>query len=109
MYVSITGLRLHHPLKAPRFWWHAVRAMAQAQADPGCRQVDARKIDGVHHTRSLWESEAAMRAYLTRGAHLRAMKQFRRIATGGTIGFEADALPDWEACRRIWEDQARQY
>ena len=61
----------------------------------GLISVQARKIGGVHHTVTLWESEAAMRAYLVTGAHLGAIKAFHRLATGRTIGFECEAPPTW--------------
>ncbi len=75
-YVSITGLQLRSPFYAPAFWWHAVRSMRQAYAAPGLISAQARKIRGVHHTVTLWDNEAAMRAYLVTGAHLGAMKAF---------------------------------
>ena len=106
-YVSITGLSLKSPLQAPAFWWHAVRAMGQARATPGLIRAEARRIGGVHHTLTLWESREAMRAYLTTGAHLAAMKAFHRLATGATIGFDCDIPPDWGEVPEIYATRAR--
>ena len=106
-YVSITGLTVTRVWHMPRFWVHATRAMVQAQAADGCLAADARTIRGVHHTRSLWASRAHMLAYLRSGAHLAAMKTYPRIGTGRVLGFEADALPDWDETRRRWEAEGR--
>jgi len=101
MYVSITGLRLKAIHHAPQFWWHAFRSMRQALAAEGNISAEARTIDGVHHTLSAWVDENSMRAFLVIGGHLAAMKAFRHIATGKTIGFSADTLPDWQAAHAV--------
>lgn len=107
MYVSITGLRLRAPWKAPRFWFHAIRSMAQARRAPGNLAASARTIRGVQHTLTAWETRRAMLAYLNAGAHGRAMRGFDAMATGSTYGFETDALPDWTEARCLWETKAR--
>lgn len=109
MYLSITGLELRRAAYAALFWPMAAASMRQALRDPDCLRADARTIRGVHHTRSLWTSEAAMRRFLTRGAHGAAMRRFDRIATGKTLGFEADELPDWEEVHRLWREDGRTY
>ncbi len=105
MYIAITGLRLHGPLHAPRFWLHAARSMKQAQSAEGNIYADARTIDGVHHTLSAWRDRKAMAAFLATGAHGRAMKVFPKIATGGTVGYLADRIPDWNEARLIWQQR----
>jgi hypothetical protein len=106
-YISITGLELKSVLSAPAFWWHAIRSMQQARSAPGIIQADARQINGVHHTLTVWDSEAAMRRYLVSGAHLEAMKAFHSLATGRTIGYLAERPPDWDEVHAIWKDRAR--
>lgn len=107
MYISITGLKLNGPLSAPRFWWHALRSMAQAKRAPGNISADARLIDGVHHTLTVWSDRAAMLKYLRSGAHLQAMRTFHDIATGAVTGYEADAPPTWAELPAIWRDRGR--
>ena len=108
MYISITGLKLNGPLSAPRFWWHALRSMAQAQRAAGNISANARIIDGIHHTVTVWTDKAAMRAYLVAGAHRQAMKAFRGIATGAVLGFEAEAAPEWCDVHELWRTRGRQ-
>jgi hypothetical protein len=59
--------------------------MRQAYATSGLSRAQTRRIRGVHHTLTVWESETAMRAYLVTGAHLCAMKAAHRLATWRTV------------------------
>lgn len=107
VYVSMTGLRLRSPWQAPRFWFHALGAMAQARAASGLLRAEARRIDGVHHTLTVWESRDAMRAFLRTGAHATAMRVFPRFATGKVFGYAADAPPDWPDALALWQAHGR--
>jgi quinol monooxygenase YgiN len=107
-YVSITGLQLKSAIHAPRFWFYAIRAMNQAKAASGNIAVQARRINGVHHTVSVWESRQAMLAYLGQGAHLAAMKNFKAMATGKVLGFEADHAPSWQEVHSLWKTRGRE-
>jgi hypothetical protein len=82
--------------------------MAQAKSAPGNISTDARNIDGVQHTLTIWTDEAAMRAYLVRGAHMQAMRAFHSIATGKTIGFTSETIPTWADARAFWEERGRE-
>lgn len=106
-YISITGLQLKAKRHSLRFWWHAIGSMRQAQKAEGNLGIDARQINGVHHTRTVWTDEAAMRRYLVTGAHLKAMQAFGSIATGKTMGFESDQVPDWDEVHALWQTKAR--
>ena len=107
VYVSITGLRLKGFHHAPLFVWHAVASMRQAQASEGNLVAEARKIDGVHHTLTVWQDETAMRRFLVSGPHLKAMRAFPRIATGSTVGFPAETAPDWSEVHGIWRERGK--
>ena len=43
-----------------------------------------------------WESREIMLKYLRSGAHLKAMKAFKQIATGPTYGYESESIPSWD-------------
>lgn len=107
VYVSITGLQLKKFWYAPVFWRHALAAMAQAKKADGCLSADATTISGVHHTLSVWTSREAMRTYLITGAHLNAMKNYQKIATGKVYGFETTTIPDWGTAHTLWLDKGR--
>lgn len=101
-YVSITGLRVKSIFHYPRFYWLAITAMSQAQGSAGLIRAEARTINGVHHTLSIWENESSMRAFLLTGAHLQAMRAFKHIATGKTVGYVTTDWPDWSKVHDIW-------
>jgi hypothetical protein len=105
--VSVTGLRLHSRRHLPRFLWHAVRAMRQAQAAPGNLRAEARTVDGVHHTLTVWEDGRAMGAYVRSGPHRAASAIFHDIATGRLLTYRADGEPTWEEAVARWHAEAR--
>lgn len=107
MYISITGLTVKSWLQSPTFWWHAIRSMRQARQADGNLSAESRTINGVHHTVSAWRDEAAMKAYLTTGAHLSALKVFKKIAKGKTLGFQSDVIPNWSNVHDLWRTQGR--
>lgn len=106
-YISITGLKLKAPWHALSFWWHAIRSMRQAISAPGNLRAETKTINGVHHTLTVWESPAAMRAYLTTSPHKEAMSAFSKIATGKVYGYLADVPPDWSEVHDIWLTKGR--
>lgn len=106
LHVSITGLRLKRSWHAPAFWLHAIAAMAQARRARGCLSAEARTVDGVHHTLSVWTDRGAMLAYLRAGAHARAMRLFPVIAEGRTLSLTTATPPDWPEAVALWRAQA---
>jgi hypothetical protein len=108
VYISITGLKLKSIIHVPRFWWYAIRSMVQAQSAAGNISAEARTKNGIHHTVSVWKNKEAMRAYLVAGNHIKAMRVFKRIATGKVLGFEADAAPPWNEVHELWRTRARE-
>ncbi len=81
-------------------WWKTARPGGiddLAGGAPQCR----------HRTLSVWAHETAMRAYLISEPRLKAMKVFRAIATGRTLGFTAETPPDWSAVHDLWPTEGR--
>ena len=103
VYVSITGLKPRGILSFLIFARHAIPSKIQADSSKGILSVEVKTMDGIHHTLSVWESKEQMLAYLRTGAHLKAMKVFRKIATGKTYGYASDRVPDWKEARALWE------
>jgi hypothetical protein len=105
MYVSITGLTPKGLLGTQRFWVLAVPSFRQAQRAPGNLFCEVRRIQNYQCTLTAWTSRDAMLDYLRSGTHLKAMKAFKRIATGKSFGYEADSVPSWaEAFERLVRD-----
>jgi len=82
--------------------------MVQAKSAVGNISADARTIGGIHHTVSLWQSREHMLTYLRQGAHLQAMKNFKRVGTGKVLGYEADSVPDWGEVHELWKSKGRE-
>ena len=104
-YVSITGFRVRSAWHLPGFFWHAVRSMRQAQAADGNVLAEAQRIEGVFHTLSVWRDRKAMLAYLTTGAHRKAMAASVNLGAGYACGFEGDLVPDWAEVHALWLEE----
>ena len=109
VYVSITGLRVRNWWQELRFWRHAVASMRQAKRSEGNLFAEARTINGIRHTLTVWETETAMRRFLYRGPHREAIKAFPSLATGKTFGYVTDAPPDWDQVHQMWQDRGKTY
>ena len=83
--------------------------MSQAKRADGIISADARTINGVHHTLTVWESETAMRRFLYRAAHRKAIKAFPEFASGKTFGFLTNEPPGWDQVHEIWTNRGREY
>lgn len=83
--------------------------MRQARASTGNLSAEARSINGVMHTASVWESRSAMLAFIHQGAHQQAIAAFPTFATGKTFGYETETVPNWSQVHQDWLDYGRSY
>lgn len=51
----------------------------------------------------------SLRTFVGTGPHLKAVKSFRKIATGSTYHYESDTIPSWEEARQLWEANYKEY
>ena len=73
-FVSVTRLRLRSVRFLPSFAFHAWRSTAQMRKAFGFRRaLVLPDRSWTFWTMSLWDSEAAMRAYIMEGSHRTAM------------------------------------
>lgn len=78
VFVSVTRLRLRSFWHVFSLAWHTRRVNKQIKAADGCfTSVVRGSRDGIFWTRSIWRDEAAMRAFMSSGAHLRAMPKLK--------------------------------
>lgn len=108
-YVSITGLRPKNFWSKLFFWRYAVPSKIQADAAKGILFSEVKEIQKVQHTLTAWESKDHMKAYIHSGAHLKALKAFRKIATGKTFGYESDRIPTWDEAHILWLKNGKEY
>lgn len=107
-YVCVTGLVLDSFLGVPRFWYHAIPSMMQAQSAPGNVFAEARQVGPVRQTLTVWDDQTSMRNFMISGAHVKAMKDFDNFATGSVYGYESDSIPMWEEALQLLKENGRQ-
>ena len=109
MIVSVTGLKTKGFFSSLYFWWLAVPCFRQARMAKGNLFCQTKTINGYHHTLTVWKSRKHMKHYVLSGKHRKAMGQFAKIATGSTISYESDNIPDWATAYARWQVEAQTY
>lgn len=109
MYVSITGLKPKSLRAYFRFWILAIPSFNQARAARGNLHCSVKRIQGQQCTLTAWESRELMLDFMRSGAHLKAMKAFRSIATGKTYGYVAETVPQWKEAFALLQKEGREY
>lgn len=110
VFISITGLKPHSLLHNVLFWYYTMPAYTQAQKAPGMLFLDTRMSSTRYHTFIIWKNKEAMKSYVFSGAHMDAMKNFKKIGTGRLYSYETSDVPSsWEEALRIWEENAPEY
>lgn len=110
-FISVTRLRIRSVRFMPRFVLHALRSLRQ------CRQASG-FLDGslladrklTFWTMTLWQDQGAMRAYMTGGAHLKAMPKLLDWCDEASVVHwtqDDDAMPSWEEVDRKMRAQGR--
>jgi hypothetical protein len=109
--VSITRLRVRHWRYLPGFFFQTVRSALQAKSASGNLAVSiVSEARNTFWTRSVWESEAALRGFMLAGAHKRAMPKLARWCDEGSIvrwTQETLRLPDWNETHQRMQKEGR--
>ena len=95
MMLVVTEARVRSWWVLPRFVWHSVSAVRQAETLPGC--LGTRVFLGgplLWYTATVWREEADMRDFVRSGAHRRAMRETRRLTATTRFGRAAWADAD---------------
>src|SRR6266567_3029614 len=95
-FVSVTRLRVRSWRFLPMFLIRSFRAAQQAKSAEGNLAVALlRQPQNTYWTRTVWTSEAAMKAFMLAGAHRGAMQAAELVRRGGAgaldSGFTAAA------------------
>jgi hypothetical protein len=86
-----------------------VPALKQAKSSASVLFCEVKSVDGIHHTLTIWKTKKNMRKFVLSPIHMRAMKMFPKIATGSTIGYEADKILRWDEALLMWRQSAVNY
>ncbi len=108
VYVSMTGFRPKGIIQLPTFWLRTMSCFLQARRAPGNLLTRGRVAGGVYHTMTAWSDPVSMRRFVSSGAHLRAMRNFRDLGTGRTFGYVCDEIPDWDSLYELWTIHGRE-
>ena len=109
MYISITGLKPKGIRGFFLFWRYAVPSFRQAQNAKGNLFCEVKNINGYQCTLTAWENRDIMLAFMKSGVHLKAMKSFRKIATGKTYGYESANVPSWSEAFDLLQSSGKEY
>lgn len=99
-FVSVTRLRIRAWRYLPLFLYQALRTGRQARRARGILSVavlsDARR---TYWTCTVWVDEAAMRTYVSGGAHAKAMRSLAAWCDEASVvhwSQDTDAAPSWQ-------------
>jgi len=102
--IALTRLRVRAPRYLAPFLWYALRSWWQARASPECLGVRLlRDRSHTFWTSSAWRDEAALRAFMLRGAHAVVMPRLRIWCDEASVAHwpqESAMLPDWQEAHR---------
>jgi hypothetical protein len=112
-FVSITRLRLRSVLYLPLFIRHAIPTAQQSATAPGNVITTTRRVGlTAYWTLTVWEDEAAMRRYMSSGAHRKAMPKLAQWCDeASTVHWiqERTELPTWSEIQHRMVNQGRLY
>jgi len=78
VHVSVTRLRLRSARLVLLLIWNTFRVNRQIKTADGCLASEANGGPSlIFWTKSVWRDEAAMRAFMSSGAHLKAMPKLK--------------------------------
>ena len=110
-FVSVTRLRLRSIRFLPAFVRHNLRALAQVKAAPGFRGGSLLADRALAFwTLTAWDDPAAMRAYMTAGAHRASMPYLLDWCDEASVAHweqDGDALPEWTEAERRMRGEGR--
>mmetsp|Transcript_1051 Transcript_1051/g.2021 ORF Transcript_1051/g.2021 Transcript_1051/m.2021 type:complete len:217 (+) Transcript_1051:128-778(+) len=119
IWISVTGLRVKkswwHPLAYPHFMMYAAPCFGEAQGTKGNLFTEARHINGIQHTLTVWQSRKDMQVFYRSPAHIKAMKNFYNVADYGKVyGYEKEysgqgPFVTWEEALQQWEEHGQLY
>jgi heme-degrading monooxygenase HmoA len=110
-FVSVTRLRVRSVRFIPAFFWYAIRSQRQVRSAIGF-QGGALLADAkwTYWTLTAWDSLEAMRAYMTAGAHRKAMPKLTNWCDeASVVHWQSDGqqIPDWREAAERMQRQGR--
>ena len=108
---SITRLRVRSIRYLPEFLLRALASVRQARRSSGCLSADVRReLKLIFWTRTLWQDEASMRAFMASGAHRAVMPKILDWCDEASVAhWQQDGAhpPDWPAAEARMRTEGR--
>ena len=108
---SITRLRVRSIRYLPQFLLRALASVRQARRGSGCLGADVRReAKLIFWTRTLWEDEQSMRAFMTTGAHRAVMPKILDWCDEASVTHwqqDSQHLPDWATAETKMRSEGR--
>jgi quinol monooxygenase YgiN len=108
---SITRLRVRSVRYLPEFLLRALTSVRQARRSPGCLSADVRReVKLIFWTRTVWQDEAAMRAFMTTGAHRAVMPKILEWCDEAAVAHwqqDGERPPDWPTAEARMRTEGR--
>jgi quinol monooxygenase YgiN len=108
---SITRLRVRSIRYLPEFLLRALASVRQARRSAGCLSADVRREVGLTFwTRTLWQDEPSMRAFMTSGAHRAVMPKILDWCDEASVAHwqqDSEHPPDWPTANARMRTQGR--
>ena len=110
-FVSLTRLRVRSWRYLPVFFLQALRSAQQAKSAEGVVAVSLlRDAHNTFWTRTVWNSEQAMRAYMLSGVHRQVMRRLPEWCDEASVAHwtqESPQPPSWEEAHQRLQESGR--
>jgi heme-degrading monooxygenase HmoA len=110
-FVSLTRLRVRSWRYLPAFFVQAYRSARQAKSAQGALGVSVlRDAHNAFWTRTVWDSEQAMRSYMLSGIHRQVMRRLPEWCDEASVVHwtqESPEPPSWEDAHQRLQESGR--
>ncbi len=108
MLITITSIRLRSVFYFFKLSYHGWQVSKQLQKQNGFVELRNTGFGYLHYTCSVWENEAALKAFAVSGAHKTAMQQSAKLATTiQTYTYSSDQVPDWVSAKKLLSENGK--